>query len=244
MINVVDVLIKKVDSLTIFLHDELRTFNLSLLIPVWNNENIFKGCFSNGLSIFRKHQLLSTNQLNLILFIVAELNAVLAQLKWRGSRVLIFIVIQIVLGRHLIFGDLENWVGVSSEETLLLSEHFRSSGKSKAAESCLCSTDMLSNFQVWGNTCLLDHFHLIDVENHQALNFYFLLWIHISKTALHWFLSFFVLVNEWDELKLGLIVEHRLKGEQEIISLRLFLLLNQVLEGHFTGEAINDFLFA
>ena len=81
MINVVDVLIKKVYSLTIFLHDELRTFNLSLLIPVWNNENIFKGCFSNGLSIFRKHQLLSTNQLNFILFIVAELNAVLAQLK-------------------------------------------------------------------------------------------------------------------------------------------------------------------
>jgi len=49
VVDVVDVLIKQVHSLAIFLHYKLRPFRLTLLVVVRDDEHVVEGSPSNGL---------------------------------------------------------------------------------------------------------------------------------------------------------------------------------------------------
>lgn len=124
VIDVVDFLISQVDGLIIFLHHKLRSLDFSLLVKVWDNQHFIECSLSDSLSKFGKKHLLSTHKLNLILLIVAELDAVLIKLKGTLGWVLLLEVLNKVLARHLILNNLRNWVAVSGEEALLLVENF------------------------------------------------------------------------------------------------------------------------
>lgn len=123
MIDVVDVLINHVDGLIIFLHDQLGSLDMSLLIEVWDDQSVFKSHLSNGLSQFREKQLLPAHELDLILLVVTELDYELIELKGALGWVLALEVLNKVLSRYLILDNLGDWVAVSCEEALLLVEN-------------------------------------------------------------------------------------------------------------------------
>ena len=81
MIDVVNILINHINGLIIFLHDQLRSLDMALLIEVWDDQSVFKSHFSDGLSQFREKQLLPAHKLDLILLVVTELDYELIKLK-------------------------------------------------------------------------------------------------------------------------------------------------------------------
>ena len=54
MVNLVLVLVCNFDNLIIFLKYELRSFDFSLFVEVWQNEQFVKSLFSLELSFLRK----------------------------------------------------------------------------------------------------------------------------------------------------------------------------------------------
>lgn len=137
VIDVVDVLISQVDGLAILLHDELGSLHFSLFVEVWNDEDLIEGGPSYALGVLGEQHLLSSNQLNLVLLIVAVLDTVLGQLKSALGGVFTLVMLHIVLARHLILHDLVDWVGVGREETFLLIEHLGGTGESVGGEASL-----------------------------------------------------------------------------------------------------------
>lgn len=88
MINIVDVLIFKdnifkhlfllvIFSLNHFVQHKLTSFDLSIFIEIWNEEKVFEGCISSETAYIREMHLLLTDQLNNILFNIAESDKVL-----------------------------------------------------------------------------------------------------------------------------------------------------------------------
>ena len=224
VVDVVDVLVKQVDGLLVLLQDELGSLDLTLLVQIWNDEDLIKSGPPDSLSVLREEQLLATDHLNDVLLVVAELDAVLSELQSACSWVSTLVVLHEVLSRDLILGDLEDWVSVSGEEPLLLVEDLRGPGESVAGESSLSLADVLSQLKIGVDAALLDDFHLLDVEDQQAV-------------AL---LDLSILVDKWDELDLSLHVIECLKGQVNIVVLGLLLELNEVLEGHVPSKALQD----
>jgi hypothetical protein len=97
VIDVVDILINHVDGLIIFLHDQLRSLDMTLLIEVWDDQSVFKSCFSYALSEVREQQLLPAHELDLILLVVTELDNELIKLKGAFGWVLALEVLNKVL---------------------------------------------------------------------------------------------------------------------------------------------------
>ena len=165
MIDVVNILINHINGLIIFLHDQLRSLDMALLIEVWDDQSVFKSHFSDGLSQFREKQLLPAHKLDLILLVVTELDYELIKLKGALGWVFALEVLDKVLSRYLILHNLGDWVAVSSEETLLLVENLGGPGKGVGGESSLCLAHILSHFEVGVNACLLDDLHFLDVKD-------------------------------------------------------------------------------
>ena len=124
VIDIVDVLIGQVDGLPVLLHDQLGALDFTLLVEVWNDQQLIEGGFSHGLSELREENLLASNQLDLIPLVVTELDAVLRELKGALGWVLTFEPESVILASHLVLRNLRNGVGMSGEKALLLVENF------------------------------------------------------------------------------------------------------------------------
>lgn len=100
--------------------------------------------------------MLSANQLNLVLLIVAEFDTVLLKLKGALSWVFVLEVVHKVLARDLVLCNLVDRVAVSREESFLLVEHFRSTRQGVAGEPCLSFAHILSHLKVGIDASFLD----------------------------------------------------------------------------------------
>lgn len=118
--------------------------------------------------------MLSSNKVDKILFIVAELDAVFTHFNSAFSCVLLLRVSDVILATDLILDDLMrclNRTSMGGEKSLLLVENIRGSCQGVDCEPGFRLSGCLSESKIGIDACFLHDLHLVNVHNKKRVTF-------------------------------------------------------------------------